>query len=223
VITQLHHKAPAAGESRVLLVMLPGAGIKAPAFAENGMVEAVQARGLPVDVVAVCPDLELYLDGEIAATLHRCVIEPALAQGYTRIWLLGISLGGMGALLYASAHAALVEGLVLLAPFLGTRGTMAELATAGGLASWSPARSIATDHEQRMLKWLQGFLLQQPERPALYLGYGCDDRFALGHRILAEAMRGNDVVTEEGGHDWDTWLKLWRRVLEKSPFAGSGR
>lgn len=223
MITQLHHRAPAAGDDRVLLVMLPGVGIEAPEFAENGMVKAVQAHGWAVDVVAVRPDLELYLDGEIATVLHRHVVEPALAQGYTRIWLLGISLGGMGALLYASTHAALVEGLVLLAPFLGTRGTMAELAKAGGLAAWSPAGSIATDHEQRMLKWLQGFLLRQPERPALYLGYGCDDRFAPGHRILAEAMRQDDVVTEAGGHDWDSWLKLWRRVLEKSPFAGGGQ
>ncbi len=219
MITTLYHQAPNGGQNRVLLIMLPGVGIEAAEFAQHGMVAAVHTLGLAVDIVAVHPDLELYLDGDIAAALHRAIVEPALTQGYTRIWLLGISLGGMGALLYASAHAEQIAGLVLLAPFLGTRGTVAEVAAAGGLAAWSPAGSIATDQEQRMLLWLRDFLRRRPASPALYLGYGSADRFAPGHRILAELLPDVDVVTAEGGHDWDTWLTLWRGVLNRSPFT----
>jgi hypothetical protein len=219
VITYLHHRAPSAGPDRVLLIMLPGVGIEAAEFAEHGMVAAVHAHGLAVDIAAVHPGLELYLDGDMAAALHRTIVEPALRQGYARIWLLGISLGGMGALLYANAFARHVEGLVLLAPFLGTRGTIAELAKAGGLASWSPARSAATESEQCVLAWLQDFLVRRPACPALYLGYGREDRFAPGHRILAELLPEDYVVTAEGGHDWDTWLALWRLVLDASPFT----
>ena len=225
MITTLHYRAPSADPDRVLLIMLPGAGIAAAAFAAHGMVAAAQTRALAVDVVAVRPDLGLYLEGEIAPALHRCVVEPALAQGYTRLWLLGVSLGGMGALLYASAYTAEVEGLVLLAPFLGTRGTVAEIAKAGGLASWSPAGSAATAAEQRMLVWLQAFLARRPAAPALYLGYGQQDRFAPGHRLLAERLPRDRVVTAEGGHDWDCWLTLWRRIIAAAPFttaAGSG-
>jgi pimeloyl-ACP methyl ester carboxylesterase len=219
LITYLHHQAPSTSPDRVLLIMLPGVGIEAAAFAENGMVAAVHAHGLPVDIAAVHPDLELYLDGDMPAALHRTIVEPALAQGYTRIWLLGISLGGMGALLYASAYTRHVEGLVLLAPFLSTRGTIAELAKAGGVASWSPAHSAATESEQCLLVWLQNFLLLRPARPALYLGYGREDRFAPGHRMLAEQLPEDYVITAKGGHDWDTWLALWRLVLDASPFT----
>ena len=215
MITCLTHKAPGAVESRVLLVMLPGAGMAADEFARHGMVEAVHARGLAVDIIATGPDLGLYLDGGIAACLQRAVIEPALAQGYRRIWLLGISLGGMGALLHASCYAGQVEGLVLLAPFLGTPGTIAEVAQAGGLAAWSAARSAAVETEKQVLVWLQHFIAQRPAVPALYLGYGSGDRFARGHRLLAQHLPDADVVTAAGGHDWETWRTIWQRMLDE--------
>jgi pimeloyl-ACP methyl ester carboxylesterase len=224
MIDVLHYRAPEAADHRLLLVMLPGVGIEAMEFFDHGMVSAVQAHGremnLAIDVAALRPELELYLDGEIVPALHRAVIEPARRQGYARIWLLGISLGGMGALRYAAEHAAEIEGLVLLAPFLGTRGTMAELAKAGGLNAWTPAQSIATDLEQRMLVWLQDFLNRRVLSPALYLGYAQNDRFAPGHRLLADLLAEDRVVTAEGAHDWDSWARLWRLVLARSPFSG---
>ena len=101
MIDALHYRAPVGPENRLLLVMLPGVGIEAAEFFEHGMVAAVQAHGreqnLGVDVAALRPALELYLDGEIGPALHRRIIEPARRQGYARIWLLGISLGGLGA------------------------------------------------------------------------------------------------------------------------------
>ena len=221
VITSLHHST-ACGGDRVLLVMLPGAGIAAGEFAEHGMVASVQERGLAIDIVAACPALDLYLDGTIIEALHCSIVTPALARGYKRLWFLGVSLGGMGALLYTSTHAEQVEGLVLLAPFLGVQGTVAELVEAGGLASWSPSGSSATMTERQSLVWLQGLLARKPACPALYLGYGRRDRFARGHRMLAEWLPKERVVTVEGGHDWDTWLALWRQLLDAAPFAANG-
>lgn len=217
MISRQYHKAPGAGGERVLLVMLPGAGSHANEFVEHGMAEAVHARGLAVDVCVAQPDLGLYLDGDVAAALHRDVIEPARAEGYARVWLLGISLGCMGALLYAAAYAGDVEGIVLLAPFLGTKGTVAELGRAGGLRAWAPAQSAATAQEQRMLIWLRDFLIQEAASPALYLGYGREDRFAPGHRLLADALPAARVISTEGGHEWDTWRRLWRLLLNTLP------
>jgi pimeloyl-ACP methyl ester carboxylesterase len=205
----LHY--PAAGD--VLLVMLPGVGIEAAEFAEHGMIAAVRERGLAVDVVAVRPELDLYLDGDVAAVLHREVIEPELARGVRRIWLLGISLGGMGAVLYAGAYEGVVEGVILLAPFLGTQGTIAEIEAAGGFAAWSGG--AVTVPEGRMLGWLR----ERPEGVKVYLGYGEADRFARGHRLLAETLPAANVVTEAGGHDWGTWAGLWRKVLDAGVFG----
>lgn len=214
-----HHRAPGNDPDRVLLVMLPGAGFEAEDFARHGLVAAMHGRGWPVDIVTTSPPVELYLEDGIAAALHRDIIEPAQAQGYARIWLLGVSLGGMGALLYASEHAATIEGVVLLAPFLGTQGTIAELAKAGGFHAWSAASSAATPTEQRVLIWLQTYLAARPASPALYLGYGHADRFLQGHQMLAAGLPEAHVHTATGGHDWDTWHTLWQSLLN----AGAAR
>lgn len=207
---------------RILVVMLPGAGINVDDFASHGMVETVQACGGVVDVIAVRPALDLYLEGDIAAVLDETVIQPALTQGYLRIWLLGISLGGMGALLYASRHAAVLEGLILLAPFLGTQGTIAEITATGGLTNWRSQGSHATASEQRILAWLQGFVTSRPMRPTMYLGYGNADRFAPGHRLLAQTLPPGRVMQCDGGHDWLSWLHLFRQILAKAPFGANG-
>jgi pimeloyl-ACP methyl ester carboxylesterase len=208
-----HHPAPT-GAARTLLVMLPGAGIEAADFAAQGMVAAVHDRFLPVDIIAAKPELDLYLDGDVTAALHRAVIEPALEKHYETIWLLGISLGGMGALLYASAHAEILTGVILLAPFLGTQGTIAAIEDSGGLANGSPGAG-ATAPEARMLHWLQ----HRPSRPALYLGYGEADRFARGHRLLAVTLPASHVFKHPGAHEWETWRALWHDMLNSAVFA----
>ncbi len=219
LVSRLDYATHVTGDERVLLIMLPGAGMGAAEFAAQGMVAALRAQRLPVDVSVVQPDMGLYLEGGVAAALHHGVIVPARARGYRRIWLLGISLGGMGALHYASAHHGDIEGLVLLAPFLGTRGTMAALAKAGGLGRWPAAAAAATLPEQHLLGWLTAHLTCGAAAPALYLGYGQQDRFAPGHRLLAAHLPPERVAALPGGHDWPTWVALWRDLLARSPFG----
>lgn len=213
----LHYPAP--GGADILLIMLPGAGIGAGDFAAQGMIDAVRAQELPIDIIAAQPDTGLYLEDGVTAALHAELVCPALARGVTRIWLLGISLGGMGALLYASAYPQHIEGLLLIAPFLGTRGTIAELARAGGLAHWSAQNSAATLPEQNLLRWLRAHLARQGRAPALYLGYAVQDRFAPAHRLLAEQLPAHRVAVAPGGHDWPSWRALWCQLLAFAPFA----
>ena len=49
--------------------------------------------------------------------LKEDVINPAKEKGYTKIWLVGISLGGLGSLLYAMEHPSDIEGMLVLAPY----------------------------------------------------------------------------------------------------------
>ena len=216
-ITSLHYPAPG-DNAKTLLIMLPGAGITAADFAAHNMIAAVHDLGLPIDITVAQPHLDLYLEDGVTQPLHDAIIAPALARGQ-KIWLLGISLGGMGALLYASAHPANIEGLFLLAPFIGTRGTTAELARAGGLHAWSPQTSAATAPEQRLLLWLQTHLATAQKSPALYLGYGTQDRFAAAHKMLAAHLPPHHVATTQGGHDWPSWTALWRQILTLTPFT----
>jgi pimeloyl-ACP methyl ester carboxylesterase len=216
---RLHYPSALPPAERVLLVMLPGAGIAAEDFAARGLVAAAQ-RDLPaLEVIALRPDLDLYLEGNIAPVLHAHVIAPALASGIRRIWLLGISLGGMGALLYASDYPDCVEGLVLLAPFLGTHGTIAELTRAGSLDLWVAEGSGATAPERQLLGWLQGHLGTGATSPQVFLGHAAQDRFAAGHRLLAAKLSSSQVVLVEGGHDWAAWREAWEAILDRRPFG----
>ncbi len=194
--------------------MLPGAGIAAEDFAAQGMVAVAQDGATAVDVVVLQPPVDLYLEGRVAPVLHE-----ALAGQAGRTWLLGISLGGMGALLYASAYPDAVEGLVLLAPFLGTHGTIAAVAAAGGLRAGSAAASAATEPERQVLGWLQRHLRTAAPSPRLFLGHGRTDRFAAGHRLLAAELPPERVALVEGGHDWPAWAEAWGAIMRRRPFV----
>jgi len=216
-IDAVRHVAPSADAQRVLLVMLPGYGMERDDFARHGLIQAVHQRGWPVDVIAARPDLDLYLDGTVAERLHAEVVLPA-PSAPPALWFLGVSLGAMGALLYAQRYPRHVAGVILLAPFLGTPGLIAEVAEAGGLAHWDPGGVRPADVERQLLIWLKDHRLVAPDALELYLGYGRGDRFARGAALLAQELPPPRVVLTDGGHDWETWKRLWRQVLDRSPF-----
>ncbi len=81
---------------------------------------------------------------------------------------------------------------------------MVGIAASGGLAAWSPKGSTTTDAERRLLLWLKTLLAEPLAAPLLYLGYGSDDRFARGHRLLADLLPRDPMVTAESNHDQGT-------------------
>ncbi len=203
---------------RVLLVLLPGAYDVPRDYFANGFIGEIRRRHLAVDIIAAGAHVDYYTGRNVVERLHEDVIAPARAKGYRRVWLGGISLGGFGSLLYVHTYPGEVEGVLLLAPYLGARNQVREISRAGGLARWKPERDAALDDEQEMLQWLQTLLAARQEPPALYLGYGASDRFARSISVLAQAMPPERVIEIEGGHDWQTWSKLWSLILDKEPF-----
>jgi pimeloyl-ACP methyl ester carboxylesterase len=201
-------------DPRALLVMLHGAGDHAEDFLRHGFIAALRERRIPADVLAVQANSDLYLEKTMIARLHAEVIAPAL-RAYARplpLWLAGISLGGMGAGLYAQAHPGTVAGLLLQAPFFAVRGTIAEVTRAGGLAAWEPEKIEPDDEERRLLLWLKQW--NAASGPAIRLGYGTNDRYAPASALLAARLPSADVMTCAGGHDWPTWQALWPRLLD---------
>jgi pimeloyl-ACP methyl ester carboxylesterase len=221
-IDAVHHLAPSRDARRIRLVMLPGYGMERDDFARHGFIDAVHQRGLPVDVIAARPGIDLYLDGSVAEHLHDDIILPARAAT-APLWFLGVSLGAMGALLYARRHPGQVAGAILLAPFLGSPGLIAEAADAGGLARWDPGEVRPVDIERQLLAWLKSARQTEPDGLALYLGYGRGDRFARAASLLAHELPARRVIISEGGHDWDTWRGLWQQALDRDPFGQATR
>ena len=212
---------PESGD-RSLRVFLPGAFMSASDYTTHGFLDAVRRRAWPIDIVAVDTDIEHYFDDDLTDHLHSQVISPALARGVTTIWLAGISLGGFGALRYAEAHREIVEGLLLLSPFLGSRGLIAEVAAAGGLGRWVPGTADQAP-QHRLLSWLSAYRPLDRRWPEIRLAYGEDDRFSAAHRLLAEILPRDVVTTTAGGHDWETWEALWEQILQTAPSVTSKR
>ncbi len=201
-------------QAPVLLVLLPGAHMAPEEMQAQGFVEALRSRNLAVDVVIAGAGLEYVVDGSIVQRLHQDVIAPYRAQGYRRIWLAGISLGGFVAMAYALQHPGSIEGIFALAPYLGRRALQQEVAGASSPAQWraqAQPRS-ADDVDHAVWSWL---IAPPANAPALHLAYGTEDRFAAGHQLLAQLLQPDRVQTAPGGHDWPPWVRLWGEWLDR--------
>ena len=191
------------------MVWLPGAYHSAQDFLTAGFADAVRTRRIALDLVLV--DLELAHVGDRSALqrLRSDLVLPARAAGVS-IWLGGISLGGLVALNYAAAYPDELDGLCLLAPYLGNRMLTAEIAEARGLAAWQPGELAETDEERRIWRYIKSRAHSRP----LYLGFGQADRFAAAHELLAATLPADSVNVIAGGHEWSTWSRLWENFLD---------
>jgi pimeloyl-ACP methyl ester carboxylesterase len=196
------------------MVWLPGAYHAARDFLAAGFAEAVRVRRIPLDLLFV--DMELAHVGDRSALqrLRSDIVLPARAAGVS-IWLGGISLGGLFALDYAASHPDELDGLCLLAPYLGNRMLTAEIAQAPGLERWQPGELAETDEERRIWRYIKS---RHADSRPLYLGFGQQDRFAATQELLAATLPAGSVNVIAGGHEWSTWVRLWENFLE-SRFA----
>jgi len=197
------------------LVLLPGAYQSLEEFAAQGFATAVRRRGIAADISFVDVEFANLTDRSALAQLQATIIEPARVAGCRSIWLGGISLGGYLSLQYATERSGeregAVDGLCLLAPYLGNRMVIAEITQAGGPAAWCPDALAPIEEERRIWRFIKS-LHESPLH--CHLGYGREDRFAAAHALMATVLAPDDVDVVAGGHDWPTWLRLWENFLD---------
>jgi hypothetical protein len=219
----------------LLVVFLHGNGDRNTVFNDEGFVEAVRAHSISCDMISVDAHIGYYVNGTILTRLKEDVIDPARTKGYARIWLVGNSLGGFGALSYAQKYPGEITGVVLLGPFLGERPIISEIRHAGGLLKWEPGDIVLKtkeDTEKHVWAWFKEHGLSGPVRlgdksrpkgqgdiPEIYLGYGTKDRFTYAQDYLASLLPAEQVISLDGGHDWPTWKKLWNQILDRNIFG----
>lgn len=174
------------------LVLLPGGFDRPARFAREDFAEIVRARIPDLEVVVADAHLRYWLRGIALDRLRDEVVGPLRDRGY-QVWLAGISLGGMGSLLYGKVYGeserAPIEGLVAVAPFLGNEKLIAEIEAAGGPAKWSA---------------------QQPSRPAASASAAPSDLASSSASPAApdepqNQRKGRDTV----GPDLWPWLVEW--------------
>lgn len=216
--SSIYDIAPAVSDQPILLLMLPGAKNTPQQLADYGFIRVLRERGLPVDVLILDAHVDLYLvRADIEALLHR-TLDEVRASGYRRIWLLGISLGGTGAMLCATQRPTEIEGVLLLAPFLGTRGIIAEVEAAGSLQHWQAGEIGSRDYERALLEQLRRSPPGTSGFPPVFLGYGGEDRYRGASSMLSAYLPEQYVSVVSGGHDWETWQLLWQNLLDLKPF-----
>jgi pimeloyl-ACP methyl ester carboxylesterase len=201
-------QASAGTAAPTLMIWLPGAYHSAQHFLDSGFPEAVRKRRIALDLMFVDLKMQHLNDRDALNRLRSEILLPAIGSGAS-VWLAGISLGGMIALDLASSHPDELDGLCLLAPYLGNRMLLKEIA-ARGLEAWEPGELAEADAERRIWRHIKA---RGGSRP-MYLGYGQEDRFSAAHRLLAHRLPADAVNVIGGGHDWLTWTRLWENFLD---------
>lgn len=213
-----------------VLVLLPGIGDEPTRFSEHGFHDAAQSSPEPCDVVTVDAHFGYYRDAVVVERMVKDVLAP-LRDQYDRLWLVGVSLGGYGAALLAEQHPDLIDGLVLISPFLGVRSEVAPLVerveTAGGLRHYegpflkrsSPKRHFM--EVDAVWEWMAAHS-RSGGGSKLVIAWGSDDRFAWQHRVVGAALGTEAAFVLPGGtHTWDTFGELWRKVAASSPWRSA--
>lgn len=207
---------PAPQPAQRLVVVLPGRGDDLAGLRHAGIAQTIQSQWPDADVLLTGLALGYYLQGNATQRLHD-VVAPAQTHGYRETWLLGVSLGGMGALMYDRAHPGDIDGLVLLAPYLGERPLLDEIVAAGGLAHWQPGPEpsmVDSNNFQRELwRSLQGWTRDPARARNVWLAYGDHDRLREAMPLLVPLLPSSHVLVRAGGHAWTVWTPATREIL----------
>lgn len=194
-----------------LVVLLPGIGDFAEDFEDRGFIGALARSGLQADAIAVDAHYGYYARRSLNERLAQDVVLPARSRGYRQIWLVGISMGGIGALSYVVQHPGHISRALLLAPYLGESDWIRELTDE--TEKLPAGEDDARGHVRRLWRWIGEHHREQVTRPKLYLGYGTRDRFAEANALFGRYLSERQVLEVSGGHDWRTWKRLWEAFL----------
>ena len=199
---------------KTLLVLLPGAYDTPQDYINQNFVKEVRNRNIYADIQLVDAHIGYYTNAQIVKRLEDEVVSQAKSKGYEKIWFIGISLGGYGSLLYSMNNPTALEGVLLMAPYMGAKEVHMEVQSQGGLKTWVGKNETATD--LNLWQWLKGYALPSADMPKLFIGYGDNDRFAKPNGLLADVLPKARSTIIPGGHDWKTWHQLWTGFLDAS-------
>jgi pimeloyl-ACP methyl ester carboxylesterase len=208
-----------------VLVLLPGLGDSPRQFEDSGFLSSVRSDPDGCDIQVVDAHFGYYREAVIAERMASVL--RGLRQRYASVWLVGVSLGGYGAALTARAHPELVDGLVLISPFLGVpkavRPVIARIEAAGGIDAFHSHVEALSRPQRHFVEveplwaWLARSL-RDPSAPRIHLAWGADDGFAWKHRVLARSQGIGSALEAPGGHDWHTFSFLFRELSRRSPW-----
>lgn len=197
------------------IVLLPGFGDRPAAFQEHGFVAALARRAPHYDVFGADAHFGYYRKRTVLDRLEHDVIGPLRARGYREIWLMGASMGGLGAVAYARTYPERIRGVMLFAPYMGPQEVVREVAAVGLCNYEKPSES--KDDEAHFARENFRWLKQQAcedRKVSLWLGVGTEDRASRPDSVLARALDAKHVQILPGGHGWNVWTPAVDRLAQ---------
>jgi pimeloyl-ACP methyl ester carboxylesterase len=214
-------------KERTLVIVLPGIGGDAAEMKDERLPQAIHESWPEADIVLTSATFAYYRDDKLVPRLDQEIVEPAYASGYTRVWLAGASLGGMGALLYEREHPGKVTGIALFAPFLGDTELLEEIRSAGGLKLWEPgplpSQMTGDNYQRQVWKMVREWACRPGLARRVWLAVGTRDRFLEGARLLEPELPKTHYLELTGGHTWDLWRAAAREIFSRIRAESSER
>jgi pimeloyl-ACP methyl ester carboxylesterase len=203
-----------------LIVLLPGRGDTVDAFDTGGFIEAMRASSIQADALAIDAHLGYYISGQLAERVREDVLIPYRQAGYESFTLVGTSLGGYGSLWLYNEFGDWFQGMLLVAPYLGPRDIIDSVAESDNLSQWLQDLDHEPTEDEYAWLWLQQISESESGLDGLLLlAFGEDDKFAKGAGIVSVLLPEKQAFRRDGSHNWNTWLELWRDVLESPAWA----
>lgn len=204
------------GTPAQLVVMLPGRWSRPQEFQQEGLMDMARDHWPRADIVAPNLHLGYYTNRVIVDRLHEDVILPAKRKGVKEIIVVGVSMGGLGALLYDLNHPGIIDRMILLSPFVGDEEAIREIDAAAGVRAWKPGPIGEKDFSRKLWVGLKQQWLGQRKRPEVILACGDKDRLLPSNKRFAEDfLKPDEIIHLPGDHDWPTWRAAFARALER--------
>ena len=215
--------ASGANNKNTLIIFLPGRGDDIESYERAGFIDTLQSSTRPLDSVVVDAHLGYYNDRILVERVGEDIIRTYQALGYDEFIVVGISLGGVGALRLRFDFPELVVGTVLIAPFLGSAATIESIAAAGGLQSWRKRQHDPNDVGEEIWSWLGAMYDEQNGTiPNTIIAYGENDKFATADNYLAKSIPSANVFKNDGKHKWVAWSPLWSDLTNSDSWTNLG-
>ena len=180
-------------------------------FEEAGFLALVHKYYPTIDCITVYTHASYFRTGNLIERFQKDVLAEYRRQGYKNIILVGVSMGGFGALWLHHFYATDIAGMVVIAPYLG--GDFL-----GDIIASNFRKSLAIDEGDLEFNALAMQMIDQ-QMPSLtnkmLLAYGQQDRYANNIVQFANKLPASSVIASSGGHGWATWTPIWEIILQQ--------
>lgn len=201
-----------------VILLFPGLSDSVAGFERQGFVERLRRYAPEHDLLGVDAHFGYYRKGLLLERLESDVVRLLVESGYRETWLVGISMGGLGALAFARLYPKGVSGVMLFAPYLGSGPPLEEIVRAGDLCLWKETSEPEGESDEDRFyrdnwRFLRSRFCDEPATgrnpgPEIWFGYGDADRPVTAGLLLLEKLGEEHIGTVGGGHGWAAWRPL---------------